>query len=97
MHDHIAGVVDFHRAKHPDHLENADRMALTSARAADPELGLGARVLPRGEFDIVYWRGTPEHRDSILDESEQSANDCMMICVSRCLSGPLVLDYDSNY
>jgi len=36
--------------------------------------------------------GEPEHRDSVLSEDEKAANDCMMICVGRCLRGPLVLD-----
>jgi ferredoxin-NADP reductase len=36
--------------------------------------------------------GVPDHRDSILTAEEQAANDCMMICVGRCRSGPLVLD-----
>lgn len=36
--------------------------------------------------------GVPEHRDSILTSDERKANDCMMICVGRCRSGPLVLD-----
>lgn len=36
--------------------------------------------------------GSPEHRDSILDADEQEANDCMMICVSRCAGERLVLD-----
>lgn len=36
--------------------------------------------------------GVPDHRDSVLTDEEREANDCMMICVGRCLSGPLVLD-----
>lgn len=36
--------------------------------------------------------GDPDHRDSILSEEERSANDCMMICVSRSLSDHLILD-----
>jgi ferredoxin-NADP reductase len=45
-----------------------------------------------GTCETAVLEGEPEHRDSILDEDEQSANDCMMICVSRCLSDRLVLD-----
>jgi hypothetical protein len=33
-----------------------------------------------------------DHRDSVLDEDEQRAGDCMMICISRSRSGRLVLD-----
>lgn len=36
--------------------------------------------------------GVPDHRDAVLTEEEQAANGCMMICVGRCLSGPLRLD-----
>jgi hypothetical protein len=36
--------------------------------------------------------GLPDHRDSVLDEEERAANDCMMICVSRSCTGRLVLD-----
>jgi len=36
--------------------------------------------------------GVPDHRDSVLTEVEREAGDCMMICVSRCRRGPLLLD-----
>ena len=36
--------------------------------------------------------GIPDHRDSVLTAEEQAANDCLMICVGRCVEGPLVLD-----
>jgi ferredoxin-NADP reductase len=36
--------------------------------------------------------GVPDHRDSLLTEQERSANDTMMICVSRALTPRLVLD-----
>ena len=36
--------------------------------------------------------GVPDHRDSVLDEVQREANDCMMICVSRACSPRLVLD-----
>jgi len=36
--------------------------------------------------------GDPDHRDSVLDEGQREANDCMMICVSRSCSPRLVLD-----
>ena len=32
------------------------------------------------------------HRDGILTKAEQAANKTMMICVSQCKRGPLVLD-----
>jgi ferredoxin len=36
--------------------------------------------------------GEVDHRDSVLDEDEREANDCMMVCVSRARSARLVLD-----
>ena len=36
--------------------------------------------------------GIPEHRDSILTEDEQAANDRVMICCAGCKSDRLVLD-----
>ena len=36
--------------------------------------------------------GIPEHRDSVLSEEEQAANDKVMICCAGCKSERLVLD-----
>jgi hypothetical protein len=36
--------------------------------------------------------GLPDHRDSVLSDAERTANDCMMICVSRSRTARLVLD-----
>jgi cytochrome P450/ferredoxin-NADP reductase len=45
-----------------------------------------------GTCETVVLEGVPDHRDSVLDETERQANDCMMICVSRARSERLVLD-----
>ncbi|MCY4302655.1 MAG: PDR/VanB family oxidoreductase [Aestuariivita sp.] len=37
-------------------------------------------------------KGTPAHRDHYLTTAEQATGESMMICVSRCKQGPLVLD-----
>ncbi|MCY4304293.1 MAG: PDR/VanB family oxidoreductase [Aestuariivita sp.] len=37
-------------------------------------------------------KGTPDHRDQYLSSNEQATGESMMICVSRCKHGPLVLD-----
>jgi cytochrome P450/ferredoxin-NADP reductase len=42
------------------------------------------------ETDVID--GDVDHRDSILNASEQAANQSMMICVSRCHSDRLTLD-----
>ncbi|MFI9046861.1 PDR/VanB family oxidoreductase [Streptomyces sp. NPDC053427] len=45
-----------------------------------------------GSCETRVLAGTPEHRDFLLSEAEHTANATMMICVSRCASGRLVLD-----
>jgi ferredoxin-NADP reductase len=42
------------------------------------------------EQDII--EGAADHRDSVLTEEEQEANESLMICVSRSLSPRLILD-----
>ncbi|MGR6973996.1 PDR/VanB family oxidoreductase [Streptomyces cynarae] len=42
------------------------------------------------ETDVL--EGTPDHRDSVLTEEERESGETMMICVSRCRGGRLVLD-----
>ena len=45
-----------------------------------------------GTCETTVLEGTPDHRDSILDDAERAAGDCMFICVSRSASDRLVLD-----
>lgn len=45
-----------------------------------------------GTCETAVLAGVPDHRDSVLDESERAANDCVMICVSRSRTDRLVLD-----
>jgi ferredoxin-NADP reductase len=45
-----------------------------------------------GTCETTVLEGVPDHRDSILDDAERAANDCMFICVSRAASDRLVLD-----
>ncbi|MDP2256521.1 MAG: 2Fe-2S iron-sulfur cluster binding domain-containing protein [Polaromonas sp.] len=45
-----------------------------------------------GACETKILSGEVEHHDSILTKKEQAANKSMMICVSRCRRGPLVLD-----
>jgi cytochrome P450/ferredoxin-NADP reductase len=45
-----------------------------------------------GTCETPVLEGIPDHRDSVLDEEEKQANDCMMICVSRACTARLVLD-----
>ncbi|MFJ8865160.1 PDR/VanB family oxidoreductase [Streptomyces sp. NPDC102473] len=45
-----------------------------------------------GSCETRVLGGTPDHRDFLLSEAERVAGASMMICVSRCASGRLVLD-----
>jgi ferredoxin-NADP reductase len=45
-----------------------------------------------GTCETTVLSGTPDHRDSILDDVERERADCMFICVSRSCSDRLVLD-----
>jgi ferredoxin len=45
-----------------------------------------------GTCETGVLAGEPDHRDSILEDDERAANDCMLICVSRSCSDRLVLD-----
>jgi ferredoxin-NADP reductase len=45
-----------------------------------------------GTCETFIVSGDVDHRDSVLSEDEQAANETMMICVSRCRGDRLVLD-----
>ena len=59
----------------------------------------GARVLSSctegtcGTCEVAVLGGDPiDHRDAVLSESEQTSGEMMMVCVSRCRGGRLILD-----
>jgi ferredoxin-NADP reductase len=68
----------------------------TSILQAAEDAGLSVRSSCRdgicGSCETRVLDGTPDHRDFLLSEAEHAANATMMICVSRCASGRLVLD-----
>jgi ferredoxin-NADP reductase len=70
----------------------ADRTVFDTMRAA------GVSVLGSclegicGTCEQGVLDGEVDHRDSVLDEEEQAAQDCMMVCVSRARGPRLVLD-----
>ena len=45
-----------------------------------------------GTCETEVLAGRPDHRDGLLTEQEREASTTMLICVSRCRQGPLVLD-----
>jgi len=59
---------------------------------AGVEVEFSCREGTCGTCETGVLGGVPDHRDSVLTDEERAANDCMMVCVGRCLSGPLVLD-----
>ncbi|MEU1196305.1 PDR/VanB family oxidoreductase [Streptomyces sp. NPDC005813] len=68
----------------------------TSILQAVEDAGIGVASSCRdgicGSCETRVLDGTPDHRDFLLSEAEHTANATMMICVSRCASGRLVLD-----
>ncbi|SDV48645.1 PDR/VanB family oxidoreductase [Chitinasiproducens palmae] len=45
-----------------------------------------------GACETRVLEGEPDHRDSVLSTAEKASNKVMMICISGCKSGKLVLD-----
>jgi ferredoxin-NADP reductase len=45
-----------------------------------------------GACETTVLAGEVDHRDSILGKAERASNKTMMVCVSGCKKGPLVLD-----
>jgi ferredoxin len=45
-----------------------------------------------GTCETEVLAGLPEHRDCLLTAEEREASTTMLICVSRCRRGPLVLE-----
>jgi ferredoxin-NADP reductase len=64
----------------------------------DAVAGAGVEVLSScrqgtcGTCETTVLAGRPDHRDSLLDDDERAAGDCMYVCVSRSLDDRLVLD-----
>lgn len=67
-----------------------------SILAAVEQAGIGVRSSCEegtcGTCETRVLAGVPDHRDSVLDEDEREAGNCMMICVSRSCTPRLVLD-----
>jgi ferredoxin len=69
-----------------------DRTVLDAVRGAGVDVLSSCQQGTCGTCETDVVEGTPDHRDSILGDSEREANDCMFICVSRSCSDRLVLD-----
>ncbi|MEV8316911.1 PDR/VanB family oxidoreductase [Streptomyces sp. NPDC059900] len=69
-----------------------DTSVLQAAEAAGLTVTSSCQEGICGSCETRVLDGTPDHRDFLLSEAEHAANASMMICVSRCASGRLVLD-----
>lgn len=70
----------------------ACRSVLDVIREKLPEIPFSCEEGYCGTCETAVIEGIPDHRDTILSPKEQKQNKSMMICVSRALSGRLVLD-----
>lgn len=70
----------------------ADRSVLDVLEEAGVPILSSCREGTCGTCETVVLDGVPEHRDSLLTDDEQAANDLMYVCVSRARSPRLVLD-----
>jgi ferredoxin-NADP reductase len=65
---------------------------LEAVTAAGVEVLSSCRQGTCGTCETTVLAGRPDHRDSLLDDDERAAGDCMYVCVSRSLDDLLVLD-----
>ncbi|MFF7865812.1 PDR/VanB family oxidoreductase [Streptomyces qaidamensis] len=65
---------------------------LDAVRAAGVEVLYSCTEGTCGTCETDILDGEPDHRDSVLTDDERAAGETMLICVSRCRGGRLVLD-----
>jgi ferredoxin-NADP reductase len=70
----------------------ADRSVLDIVEESGVQVLSSCQEGTCGTCETTVLSGIPDHRDSVLTDDEQAANDTMMICVSRSCSARLVLD-----
>ena len=69
-----------------------DESIIDALAAVGIDVDFSCREGTCGTCETGVLGGVPEHRDSVLSDEERAEGDCMMICVGRCRSGPLILD-----
>ncbi len=69
-----------------------DRSILEVLEEAGVDVLCSCTVGTCGTCETAVLEGEPDHRDSVLSQAEQEANDYMMVCVSRSKTARLVLD-----
>jgi ferredoxin len=92
-------MLDFQRqgvqVRHGDDLTLTvppDRSVLDVVEEAGVSVLSSCREGTCGSCEVTVVSGEVDHRDSVLDEDDRAANDCMMVCVSRSCGARLVLD-----
>lgn len=91
VHDDVPFVVEL--ASSGETLEvPAWRSLLDVLNEAGFEVPSSCREGTCGTCEVGVLGGEPDHRDSVLSESERAAGDLVMTCVSRCKTSALVLD-----
>ncbi len=70
----------------------AEQSVLDAVHAAGVDVLSSCRQGVCGTCETTVVDGRPDHRDSLLDDDERAAGDCMYICVSRSCTDRLVLD-----
>jgi ferredoxin-NADP reductase len=70
----------------------SDTTLLDALNSAGVGIPFSCREGTCGTCETVVLAGEVDHRDSILDDEERAANDCMFVCVSRGKGAKLVLD-----
>jgi ferredoxin-NADP reductase len=69
-----------------------DVSVLDAVTAAGVDVLSSCRRGVCGTCETTVLDGLPDHRDSLLDDEERAAGDCMYVCVSRSRTERLVLD-----
>ncbi|MEV7061292.1 PDR/VanB family oxidoreductase [Streptomyces collinus] len=69
-----------------------DVSVLDAVRAAGVEVLYSCTEGTCGTCETDVLDGEPDHRDSVLTDDERATGETMLICVSRCRGGRLVLD-----
>lgn len=69
-----------------------DRTVLQAVADAGVDVLSSCRKGVCGTCETAVLAGDPDHRDSILDDDERAAADCMFLCVSRSRGDRIVLD-----
>ncbi|MFC7535366.1 PDR/VanB family oxidoreductase [Actinoplanes sp. GCM10030250] len=70
----------------------AGTSVLDALTAAGADVLSSCRQGVCGTCEVTVLAGEPDHRDSVLDDTERAAGTCMFACVSRSRSDRLVVD-----